>query len=155
MCPSTTSVLPVSPSEWHVSPKRVLHTLDYRRGAIRSTFVCKSARDPISHRHACRDVFAARAMLSVFFCLLGEMMVHHYYVDHSRQQSSAQSEASDRGNNQQLPFVCSSEVLRGQFFLFGQAVWIICQLLGKTVGSIPEGFLRKGGHPRLLLSCSG
>ncbi len=58
-------------------------------------------------------------------------MVHYYYVDHSRQQSSAQSETSDRGNNQQLPFACSSEILYGNFFLFGQAVWIICQLLGK------------------------
>ncbi len=61
----------------------------------------------------------------------GEMMVHYYYVDHSKQQSSAQSEASDRGNNPQLPFACSSEILHGNFFLFGQAIWIICQLLGK------------------------
>jgi hypothetical protein len=67
----------------------------------------------------------------LFFVLIGEMMVHYYYVDHSRQQSSAQSETSDRGNNQQLPFACSSEILYGNFFLFGQAVWIICQLLGK------------------------
>ncbi|CAF0813582.1 unnamed protein product [Adineta steineri] len=58
-----------------------------------------------------------------------EMMVHHYYVDHSRLHSSAQSEASERGNNQQLPFACSSEILYGNFFLFGQSVWIICQLL--------------------------
>jgi hypothetical protein len=63
--------------------------------------------------------------------VIGEMMVHYYYVDHSKQQSSAQSEASDRGNNQQLPFACSSEILHGNFFLFGQAIWIICQLLGK------------------------
>ncbi|UJR33248.1 hypothetical protein I4U23_020703 [Adineta vaga] len=59
----------------------------------------------------------------------GGMMVHYYYVDHSRQQSSAQSEASDRGNYQQLPFACSSEILSGHFFLFGQAVWLISQLL--------------------------
>ena len=59
-------------------------------------------------------------------------MVHYYYVDHSKQLSSAQSEASDRGNNQQLPFGCSSEILHGNFFLFGQAVWIICQLLGES-----------------------
>jgi hypothetical protein len=58
------------------------------------------------------------------------MMVHYYYVDHSK-TSSAQSEASDRGNNQQSSFSCSSEILHGNFFLFGQAVWIICQLLGK------------------------
>ena len=57
------------------------------------------------------------------------MMVHYYFVDHSRQQSSVQSEASDRGNNQQSAFGCSSEILHGNFFLFGQAVWIICQLL--------------------------
>ena len=57
-------------------------------------------------------------------------MVHHYYVDHSKQQSSAQSETSDRGNNQQLTFVSSSEILHGHFFLFGQAIWFICQLLG-------------------------
>jgi len=69
--------------------------------------------------------------LFLFFVLIGEMMVHYYYVDHSKQQSSAQSETSDRGNNQQLPFACSSEILYGNFFLFGQAVWIICQLLGK------------------------
>jgi hypothetical protein len=61
---------------------------------------------------------------------IGEMMVHYYYVDHSK-TSSAQSETSDRGNYQQSSFSCSSEILHGNFFLFGQAVWIICQLLGK------------------------
>ena len=58
-------------------------------------------------------------------------MPHFYYIDHSKQHSSAQSDASDRGNNLQLPFVCSSEILQGYFFLFGQSVWIICQLLGR------------------------
>jgi hypothetical protein len=61
------------------------------------------------------------------------MMVHYYYIDHSKQQSSEQSESSERGNNQQLPFNCSSEVLSGNFFLFGQSIWIICQLLGKIL----------------------
>jgi hypothetical protein len=75
--------------------------------------------------------------LTYSLCLLlslstGEMMVHYYYVDHSKQHSSAQSEASDRGNNQQTSFSCSSEILYGNYFLFGQAVWIICQLLGNT-----------------------
>lgn len=59
------------------------------------------------------------------------MMVHYYYIDHSKQQSSTQSESSDRGSNQQSQMACSSEILHGNFFLFGQAVWIICQLLGK------------------------
>ncbi|CAF4855436.1 unnamed protein product [Rotaria sp. Silwood1] len=68
----------------------------------------------------------------------GEMMVHYYYVDHSKQQSSAQSESSDRGNNQQLPFACSSEILHGNFFLFGQAIWIICQLLVDKVLTISD-----------------
>ncbi|CAF0730666.1 unnamed protein product [Adineta ricciae] len=76
-----------------------------------SLFLMKSQEDVSSSQNTC------------------EMMVHYYYVDHSRQQSCAQSESSDRGNNQQLPFACSSEILRGHFFLLGQAVWIICQLL--------------------------
>jgi hypothetical protein len=59
-------------------------------------------------------------------------MVHYYYIDHSKQQSSAQSDSSDRNSNPNLPFSCSAEVLHGKFFLFGQAVWIICQLLSKT-----------------------
>jgi len=69
----------------------------------------------------------------IFFLLFykGEMMVHYYYMDHSKQQSSGQSESSERSNNQQLSFSPSSEVLHGKFFLFGQSVWIICQLLGK------------------------
>ena len=58
-------------------------------------------------------------------------MVHYYFVDHSKQQSSGQSDGSDRDVNQQLPLGCSAEILHGNFFLFGQAVWIICQLLGK------------------------
>lgn len=58
-------------------------------------------------------------------------MAHYYYVDHSKQQSSAQSEASDRGNYQPMSFSCSSEILHGNFFLFGQSTWIICQLLGR------------------------
>lgn len=57
-------------------------------------------------------------------------MVHYYYVDHSKPQSSAESECSERSINQQSAFTCSGEVLRGNFFLFGQSVWIICQLLG-------------------------
>ena len=57
-------------------------------------------------------------------------MPHYYYIDHSKQSSSAQSDGSDRGNNHQLPFLCSSEILYGNFFLFGQSIWIICQLLG-------------------------
>ncbi|CAF4215472.1 unnamed protein product [Rotaria sp. Silwood2] len=67
-----------------------------------------------------------------------EMMVHYYYVDHSKQQSSAQSESSDRGTNHQLPFACSSEILHGNFFLFGQAIWIICQLLVDKVLTISD-----------------
>ena len=66
------------------------------------------------------------------------MMVHYYYIDHSKQQNSAQSESSDRGNNQQLAFASSSEVLQGNFFLFGQAIWIICQLLGKISKSLND-----------------
>lgn len=69
--------------------------------------------------------------LSLILYELGEMMVHYYYVDHSRHYSSAQSEASDRGNNQSTQMSSSSEILRGNFFLFGQSIWIICQLLGK------------------------
>jgi len=60
------------------------------------------------------------------------MMAHYYYIDHSKQHSSAQSDSSDRNSNPNLPFSCSAEVLHGKFFLFGQAVWIICQLLSKT-----------------------
>ncbi|CAF4534486.1 unnamed protein product [Rotaria socialis] len=59
----------------------------------------------------------------------GEIMVHYYYIDHSQQQSSGNSESSERSNNQQSQFVSSGEVLDGNVFLFGQAVWIICQLL--------------------------
>lgn len=59
------------------------------------------------------------------------MMVHYYYIDHSKQQSSGQSESSERSNNHQLSFNSSSEILHGRFFLFGQSVWIICQLLGR------------------------
>jgi hypothetical protein len=54
-------------------------------------------------------------------------------MDHSKQQSSGQSESSERSNNQQPSFSPSSEVLHGKFFLFGQSVWIICQLLGKII----------------------
>jgi hypothetical protein len=68
------------------------------------------------------------------------MMVHYYYIDHSKQQSSGQSESSERSNNQQLPFNCSSEVLHGKFFLFGQSVWIICQLLGRKKNSLSHLF---------------
>ncbi|CAF1066408.1 unnamed protein product [Rotaria sp. Silwood1] len=59
----------------------------------------------------------------------GDMMVHYYYVDHAKQQSSAESESSERSTSQQTSFACSSEILQGNFFLFGQAIWIICQLL--------------------------
>lgn len=59
-------------------------------------------------------------------------MVHYYYIDHAKQQSSADSESSERGNNQAASFSCSGEILQGNFFLFGQAVWIVCQLLGKN-----------------------
>lgn len=61
------------------------------------------------------------------------MMVHYYYVDHSKQQSSNQSDGSDRGSNPQIQMTCSSEILNGNFFLFGQSIWIICQLLGKSL----------------------
>jgi hypothetical protein len=62
------------------------------------------------------------------------MMVHYYYIDHSKQPSSGQSESSGEGNKSQpLPFNSSSEVLNGRFFLFGQSIWIICQLLGKII----------------------
>lgn len=60
-------------------------------------------------------------------------MVHYYYIDHSKQQSSGQSESSERSNNQQVSFSSSGEILNGKFFLFGQSVWIICQLLGKII----------------------
>lgn len=60
-------------------------------------------------------------------------MPHYYYLDHTRQHSSGQSDGSDRGNCFQLPFICSSEILQGYFFLFGQSVWIICQLLGEKM----------------------
>ncbi|CAF2643856.1 unnamed protein product [Rotaria sp. Silwood2] len=59
----------------------------------------------------------------------GDMMAHYYYIDHAKQQSSAESESSERSTNQQIPFACSAEILQGNFFLFGQSVWIICQLL--------------------------
>jgi hypothetical protein len=39
-----------------------------------------------------------------------------------------------------LPFNCSSEVLHGKFFLFGQSVWIICQLLGRKKNSLSNLF---------------
>ncbi|CAF1192207.1 unnamed protein product [Rotaria sordida] len=58
-----------------------------------------------------------------------DMMAHYYYIDHAKQQSSAESESSDRSTIQQTSFACSTEILQGNFFLFGQAVWIICQLL--------------------------
>ncbi|CAF0784844.1 unnamed protein product, partial [Didymodactylos carnosus] len=59
-----------------------------------------------------------------------EMMIHYFYIDQAKQQSSSQSETSERGggNNQNL-FVPSQEILNGNFFLLGQSVWIICQLL--------------------------
>lgn len=72
--------------------------------------------------------------MCVFF--EGEMMAHYYYIDHTKQQSSEQSESSDRGNNQQLPFNCSAEILHGKFFLFGQSIWIVCQLLGRIISLI-------------------
>ena len=59
-------------------------------------------------------------------------MVHYYYIDHTKQQSSGQSESSERSNNPQVAFNPSGEILNGKFFLFGQSVWIICQLLGKN-----------------------
>ena len=55
-------------------------------------------------------------------------MVHYYYIDHSKQHNESNE---PRNNQQQFPFVSSSEVLHGKFFLFGQSIWIICQLLGK------------------------
>jgi hypothetical protein len=58
-------------------------------------------------------------------------MVHYYYIDHSKQQSSGQSESSEPSNNPQLTFNSSTEILHGRFFLFGQSIWIICQLLGR------------------------
>jgi hypothetical protein len=72
---------------------------------------------------------------SYFSFYKGEMMVHYYYIDHSKQQSSGQSESSEpsNNNNQQPSFSPSSEVLHGNFFLLGQSVWIICQLLGKII----------------------
>ena len=71
-------------------------------------------------------------MFTLMICFFkGDMMPHYYYIDHSKQQSSAQSESSDRGNNQQLSFNCSEEILHGKFFLIGQSVWIVCQLLGR------------------------
>ena len=60
-------------------------------------------------------------------------MPHYYYIDHSKQQSSGQSESSERSSSQQVAFNCSAEILHGKFFLFGQSVWIICQLLGKII----------------------
>jgi hypothetical protein len=71
----------------------------------------------------------------------GDMMAHYYYIDHAKQQSSAQSDGSDRGNNQQLPFICSGEILHGKFFLFGQSVWIVCQLLGRICFLIKSFYL--------------
>ncbi|CAF0750479.1 unnamed protein product [Rotaria sordida] len=68
----------------------------------------------------------------------GEMMVHYYYVDHSKQQNNTQSDSSDRGDNHQLPFSSSDEILHGNFFLFGQAIWIICQLLVDKVLTITD-----------------
>jgi hypothetical protein len=73
----------------------------------------------------------------------GEMMAHYYYVDHSRQQCSGESESSDLGNNQQLPFYCSQEIHHGKYYLFGQAIWIICQLLSKILSLIFVFFLQK------------
>ena len=58
-------------------------------------------------------------------------MTHYYYIDHSKQQSSGQSESSERSVNQQVTFNCSQEILHGKFFLFGQSIWIVCQLLGR------------------------
>ncbi|UJR13940.1 hypothetical protein I4U23_000943 [Adineta vaga] len=59
----------------------------------------------------------------------GDMMPHYYYIDHTKQQSSNQSDSSDLNSNQKVSYNCSSEILRGKYFLLGQSVWIICQLL--------------------------
>ncbi|CAF4607882.1 unnamed protein product [Rotaria socialis] len=69
---------------------------------------------------------------------ISEMMAHYYYVDHSKQQSSTQSEGSDRGSNPPVSMADSSEILHGNFFLFGQSVWIICQLLVDKVLTITD-----------------
>ncbi|CAF4191209.1 unnamed protein product, partial [Rotaria sordida] len=47
-------------------------------------------------------------------------------------------DSSDRGNNHQISFPCSSEILHGNFFLFGQAIRIICQLLVDKVLTITD-----------------
>ncbi|CAF1332030.1 unnamed protein product [Adineta steineri] len=62
-----------------------------------------------------------------------DMMVHYYYVDHLKQQNSSQSDSSNRNNDQQRTFSCSAEVLHGKYFLFGQSIWIICQLLSTII----------------------
>ena len=59
------------------------------------------------------------------------MMPHYYYIDHSKQADGGQSDSRDHGNHQPLTFICSEEILRGKFFLFGQSIWIVCQLLGR------------------------
>lgn len=65
-------------------------------------------------------------------------MPHYYYIDHNK-QSSAQSDSSDRGHQHaQSQFVSSSEILHGKYFLFGQSVWIICQLLGTIDEHVPS-----------------
>ena len=70
-------------------------------------------------------------------------MPHYYYLDHSKQMSSGQSESSDHHPAaQHVPFQCSSEILNGNFFLLGQSVWIICQLLGKRERSVEKTLRR-------------
>ncbi|CAF1001658.1 unnamed protein product [Adineta steineri] len=67
-----------------------------------------------------------------------DMMVHYYYVDHLKQQNSSQSDSSNRNNDQQRTFSCSAEVLYGKYFLFGQSIWIICQLLNDKILTISD-----------------
>ncbi|CAF1304767.1 unnamed protein product [Adineta steineri] len=67
-----------------------------------------------------------------------DMMVHYYYVDHLKQQNSSQSDSSNRNNDQQRTFSCSAEVLHGKYFLFGQSIWIICQLLNDKILTISD-----------------
>lgn len=85
-------------------------------------------------------------------------MPHYYFLDHSKLMSSGQSESSDQHPGAQLQFQCSSEILNGNFFLLGQSIWIICQLLGekndrsKRNDDDEEVFLQLKNYYRELIS---
>jgi hypothetical protein len=61
----------------------------------------------------------------------GKILAHYYYHDHSQQVYHEQNETNERKNVQQSTLTGSSEALDGNYFLLGQSIWFICQLLGR------------------------